>query len=654
MAAHGLRDRLQSRSRPKMDSSKTTTQPSIAPLLPSIDSRIPFAIAALGLAAAYTLIWFVRWAYQGLTDDAMLYTMQALARMRPELTHDLFLRYGSQDNYTIFTPIFAWLIERIGLMPASAGLTLVFHIWSIIAAWFIARRITTSAVAWLAVGVLLVVPGEYGALGVFQHSEMFLTARLPAEALVLTSLALQLSDRPRLSLLLLATALCMHPLMAAPGVALWTLVRYPELRRPALFFGAAAAALLLLTATAVFFPMRPLALMDPAWLDVVRSRSFYIFVDRWRAVDWDLALLPVLTLIYASVANEDVTLRKLSLAAALVAVLGALITAFTTFLPIELVVKGQAWRWMWIATFLSMIMLPVTVVTRWQALAPMQRASIVLLCVAWTVMVAWAFPIPLASALVVWSLALLWRGERIPAIYQKYVWILVLSVAAVLLSTVFGSVLALLELTFTTNREPLLLERTRDVLGLTVPAVVIVVIVWLSTVRSARLVGVTVAAVLTALAIFFVAPLVYRNWTAMPYERAYPAFAEWRAAVDHRRSVLWPGDPLAVWLLLDSPGYLTIAQTAGVVFSRETAIEAARRAAVLRPMTGHDQFAIGGEKWRLSGRMTDQAFQALCADPELGYVVTLQQLNAPHLVSPSGRWSGLKLYSCDSVKAQAP
>src|SRR5688572_1866806 len=153
-----------------MDAANPVT-PRSNPFAAVMYRQAPMAVAGVTLAAAYMVVWLIRWNYGGLEDDAMLYALQALARSHPNLgAHEIFLRYGSQDDYTIFTPVFAWLMNRIGLAPAGALLAATCHVASALATWFIARQLTTPQWAWLVTGIVLMVPGEYGALGVFQYA----------------------------------------------------------------------------------------------------------------------------------------------------------------------------------------------------------------------------------------------------------------------------------------------------------------------------------------------------------------------------------------------------------------------------------------------------------------------------------------------------
>ena len=51
-------------------------------------------------------------------------TLQALAHLKPDLlSNDIFLRFGSQDNYTLFSPLYAAVISLLGVEPAASLLT---------------------------------------------------------------------------------------------------------------------------------------------------------------------------------------------------------------------------------------------------------------------------------------------------------------------------------------------------------------------------------------------------------------------------------------------------------------------------------------------------------------------------------------------------
>ena len=92
------------------------------------------ATPRLGLAVAGLLgiaTWSLSHSYQGIFHDAGLYTLQALARLHPDsLPGDVFLKFGSQDGFTIFSPIYAAASRMLGVEFAAATLTLLLQ-WAL-------------------------------------------------------------------------------------------------------------------------------------------------------------------------------------------------------------------------------------------------------------------------------------------------------------------------------------------------------------------------------------------------------------------------------------------------------------------------------------------------------------------------------------------
>ena len=147
---------------------------------PGIQAKIKTAALALMLVT----LWLLMLGYHGLTGDGQIYAFQALARIHPQLATDLYLQNTSQDQFTIFSPLYAWIIANLGLESAARLLIVIFTAWLLMAAWSLVRAVAGRDAAWLAAAFLLIVAGDYGGSGVFRISEQFVTARLPAEALM--------------------------------------------------------------------------------------------------------------------------------------------------------------------------------------------------------------------------------------------------------------------------------------------------------------------------------------------------------------------------------------------------------------------------------------------------------------------------------------
>src|SRR5258708_4192720 len=124
--------------------------------------------ATLSLALMLVVFWLALHGYHGLTEDGQIYAFQAFARLHPQLTADLYLQNTSQDQFTLFSPLYACCIGLLGLENAARLLTLVFTVWFLAGAWSFVRFVTGREAAWLAVAFLLIIAGGYGSSGVFR------------------------------------------------------------------------------------------------------------------------------------------------------------------------------------------------------------------------------------------------------------------------------------------------------------------------------------------------------------------------------------------------------------------------------------------------------------------------------------------------------
>src|SRR5579862_7966203 len=102
----------------------------------------PSRFGLAGLACLVLAFWMLLHPYRGLEHDSVLYAVLALARLHPAaLGHDLFVRYGTQDGFTIFSPLFAAAIRAVGLEQAAAIMTLITQVAFLGATWLLARRL---------------------------------------------------------------------------------------------------------------------------------------------------------------------------------------------------------------------------------------------------------------------------------------------------------------------------------------------------------------------------------------------------------------------------------------------------------------------------------------------------------------------------------
>ncbi len=607
------------------------------------------------------VLWAITHVYKGLTGDAELYAVQALAKIRPGLAADLYLQNVSQDRFTIFSPLYAWFIGLLGLQTAALSLTLLFTAGFLGAAWMLARELSSAATACLAVAALIMLKGTYGSYGVFSYAENWLTARTLAEALVAASLALHFIGRRNLGLLLAVAALAIHPIMALPGVLLLLGMRLP-LRIGLAGLGLGVTTALGLSVEASLHPRSSglLAVIDPAWLEVVKERSQFLFLQYWTADDWEVNSRPFACLAFYTLV-VDGRLRKLCIVAMMVGAGGLMVALIAGLVgPVALLVQGQAWRWAWLTAFLSVLLLAPVTQRLWrdEKCGPICALLLVL---------AWTFSVMDYDLCVVLAAAIWLVRKRIDASAARYLrWAaaaLGLVVAAWLLA---NSWTTLTSASPETGRDPLLIADLRNIFGLGVSAVAFVLLLQYA-IRSTRsiLVLASISAALIAVAV------VTLPGTLMRSQRDGTAgevreFADWRAAIPPAATVYvvpLHNSAAFAWFTLERPSYLSVDQSAGVVFSRATAFEVKRRSEVLRPLMDPDWRLLTQNIQRHAGRKIDNSpmpltragLVSICDDPVLDFVVAKENVGFEPLVhAHAGNWKNWNLYDCRRVRSRAP
>lgn len=608
----------------------------------------------IALGGVLLTIWLLSHLYRGFDHDGQLYAFQALARLKPELySDDLFLLGTSQDKYTLFTYLYAYLIEFMGL-TAAAGLLMVLGQFLIAAScWWIVRRLLSSQAAWFAVGLFVVIPASYGGQHVFKVAEEFLTARLLAETLSLGALALFLGGRRTLAFACAAAGMLVHPLVAAPCLIILLLLCIPYGRWPALI-GLGAATLTTALMVAHLAPFGPLAIMDPQWLHVVQERSTFLFVNNWPVSDWQRTVLSFTTLAFAAAAYpENHLLRRVVAAVACVAIAGLLLTALTTTTPLALLLMGQPWRWFWPVAVLS-ILLAGPAAYRAATDSRIGQACAVMLLTAWALAEIGGGALSLL-ALILWHFR-----DRIPARYHHYAGWLSTGLAGIGLLWILASAAQVAQRVFTMDVEPLVIERLRDLFALVVPgAAVAALLTYLIIYRWLAPLTI-IAALACAVTLGFLLPQTVTRLGDAPYYEVYSRerdnFATWRRTIPPNTNVFWYRNNIAVWMLLERPSYLSRSSSAGVVFSRETALEVQRRAQSLDPYVDANLMVAGriATDREPVRELTLPLLKHICSDPQLGFVVSDAHLGfgiANQSKSPD--FKKLQLYDCRSIPSQS-
>jgi hypothetical protein len=614
-------------------------------------------IATAALVMMLVAIWLLLRGYHGLVGDGHIYAFQALARIHPYLANDLYLENTSQDQFTIFSPLYAWFIGFLGLEPAARSLTLLFTVSFLGAAWIAAQSLTDWDGAWLAVALLLIVDGSFGGSGVFRFAEPFLTARLPAEALIVTSLACYYRGLKLLAVVIATAALFVHPLIALPGLLLLLCLSIPI---SVSVVGAIVCVIVtMLVSGAVTWPSwmsNLLPVMDSAWLAVVQERSQFLFLQLWSFQDWALNARPFFYLAFIALAAQDIRVRRLCIAAAVVGAAGLAVALIASLLgPVAILVQGQAWRWVWIAAFVSILLVPATIL---QISRDKRRGP---LC---AILLISGLTLPALGGTACVSLAMIFwlMGSHIAAraqtLFHGIFFALVVGIAAWLVVHSGEIVASAIHTSGATGAAQL-----RDIFGLKISAALAAAFVWWW-MRKSRSVWVPtlLCAVLLVLSIFIL-PAAFKQSRTFASATDAAEFSDWERTIPPTSAVLvTPARDVGtfVWFTLQRPNYLAVDQSAGVVFSRKTALEVQRRSQVLLPVTDPSWTILTNLRAAPDKRsidvptrpLTATTLSGICEDSQLGFVISPQDVGFDRLRHQNaGSWKDWNLYDCHKVRS---
>lgn len=625
----------------------------------SMPSGVQRGFTALALTQLLACIWAMTHVYRALTADATLYAFQALARLHPWLSADIYLQNASQDSYTVFTWFYAKLIGAIGLHQAARSLYVVFAACFLAASWTLARRLSDSKSAWFAVVLLTILVAHYGSYNVFRIAEDFMTARALAEALVVTAIACFYLGARSLAVAIATAALFIHPLMALPGllllICLWA---GPRISVASALGGICLTALVAVGARHAAHSQGVFALIDGTWLTVVRERSQYLFLQLWRATDWEENGVPFASLVLTLAVVTDQRQRQFAWVAMLVGATGLAIALIASNVgPIAILLQGQAWRWMWITSFASILLLAPTLLSLWRD-TRCGPACALLLIGGWT-----------CDFLNIWYcialVLLLWMArERISDRTALFLRWAALVLALILLAWTIGLAWSTLhnppaELT----HESAPAAALRHILRLrTIPLMAFgLAYWWISTRRSAL--GPAIACLMfgSLAALAWSGAWQEISKTGDPGDIA--SYADWRNAMplDSNVAILGVHNSAGfAWFTLDRADYLSIDQSSGVVFSRATALEVQRRSTVLEPlvrpswkiMTYLARWASGERDDEKDLPLTAAALTGMCRDPQLNFVIARESVGFdPLRHTGAGPYKDWYLYDCRHVRS---
>jgi hypothetical protein len=562
--------------------------------------------------------WFAAWPYMGLWHDARLYALEALTRLKPGLyERDLFLAYGSQGGFTIFPVLFAALIKWLGLEYAAHLLTVIGKLLWLGALVFLVRQFMSTPMWLFGCALVLAFPAFYDSHKVFSYGESFATPRIFAEALAMVALAFWAQGR-----LIVAAGLCLaaaafHPLMAISGIALlvWLFgAQGGQRRRIFLALGFSAV----FVVVAFYDPgvtSRLFSTYDPEWFEAIRLRNPYVFLDYWEFTAFDR--IAWIAVVLALVLREgDETQKRYA---------RALLFTMVAFLALSwfgavvwnnvLITQLQLWRVLWVAQIFALFLCVPLFLKLWNSgyANKMLASALVVSYIAG----------PGAMGLILVAgvglnlgLRVVERGIDEQRLYWKMLpYLIVLTMLAMHLMDIPQRVVAEEVFSdrsawraFLSDRVVLLMVAMVAYWGTAVSNVIARSLVFASTVLL--LVGAA------------------SSWISSAIEEPTRGFKEIYAQMNRdvpRGSVVASaagGGVYAIWFVMERESYISQLQTAGALFSRDTALEGIRRLRLL----GDAGLPGGRLEWRNkagggSSSSGVPAVKTLCGDLVLDYVV---------------------------------
>lgn len=583
-------------------------------------------------------LWFFFHPYHGLWEDGIFYALQALAHLRPEAyAKDLFFMYGSQDSFTLFSPIYAAFIRLLGLGGAMLTLLLSGYALWVGAAMLLASSMLRGFSFWLGLVLVVAMSRAYSAISL-EYAEPFLTPRLIAEGLTLLSIALLLKGKRLASLAALAAAFTMHPLMALAGAIFVGLYLGCDKPREALVISLLASALVLLLAWSGVSPFNRLfAPMDPEWMRLAVARAPWVFWDGWhheeRYEEWRNSLPFFFSLLAAAGSAANGATRRAFLLPPVIGATGLLLFWLGTSLFHDaLLIQLQTWRWLWLTQLFSYLaaawlvgefwqrdrvsrLLLLGFVTAWLTLDTIGGLVAVLVCglFIWhthrekvVVLPEWLagplYALPFLAA--AWWLATLWLDATSSTLMKT------------LGRPVFEFGLVWLMLFLST--------------GGGVIAILIFLAVWRYGADRRKPVHLAAAAgvaflLMLSLAFWDRQSTQQRYYAQQALKDGLPSFSR---VIRLDAVVYWEDNVQMTWFGLGRASYASLGQTVGLIFNRLTAIEGKRRVDRLAALGVEDGiFAQGGNL----STLPERSFTGLvhvCHDPALDFVILSKNFGA--------------------------
>lgn len=585
----------------------------------------------LTLVLLITALWLATRPYPGIYNDARFYTLEALNALHPgRYADDLYFKYGSQDQFSIFTKLFAPLVGAVGISIANIiGVLLCQFLFVTGLFYFATGFIADKRTAIIAAVAVIILPFH---IGFIDTGENFLTPRLPADALCLWAFGAMLRQRPILSLILLSIAMPIHPLLALGAFGVFFIYQAWDHK---LWWLAAAAAILAALGLA-FAGIQPFSRLfvtfDPTWLAIISVRASNCFIRNWGFNYWPTVVSATAIGIYALFIGSKAEQRLLL--ASLIIGWGGIIASYIggDLLHNVLILDSQSWRAFWPFGIVTYFMLP-KIYRQMDTPGPVFffRGKFYLQqAICWFFigeffgsLILVASPMALiASCIGIYEFK---TRRQMPPLAG-----IICTASAISLNGLgaFGIYLGIIS-----PDAPTLI-----LLLLMLAALVAVTLIYtqLSTVLVSAALGQAISAgntfrlVLAAVLVIFTACHWDQRTPWMKYLDQTTAAPKDLIADLPSTPVYWEGSPTPLWFLAKRPSYISCDQGTGTLFDRQTAIVFQKRFASITPLNTQDTIFLEicpPDPHAAQHPVTAATLSMTCRNqPDLGAMVLLHEI----------------------------
>ncbi len=618
-------------------------------------SMLRNALAASWIVALY----FICNPYRGVRHDAVLYFGQMQLHLTPGwLQGDLFFLSNSQDRYSLFSTIFAPVLQALGLSSAEILILLGLHALFLLATWQLTAGMPTTT-RWCALGLALVLPRFYAPNQRFAFAEPFLTARTLAEPFAVMALAWLLRGRRVLALVAAAFATISHPLIALPVWLIgWRLLCVQDRRWNW------AVLLALPIGVLAWLQVAPFGALahgyDAEWFPTVKLANSFVFITSWQIAGWQQVIFDA-GLLWLCARDASLPLGRLARATLMVTVACLVVSAIgVDWLHNILLTQLQLWRAMWIAHLVAILSLAPLLIGLWNQGGKGRLAVFAVLLGAVTVgstlHTGWV------AGLTAFGAVALAQSRVVVSTAVVRIGIAACIVAALLISGVVA--MSQYDQLSRGQDSGVLIGRASAIPSTLSALVLSVALLGLWPLLRPGWIAAGCSAV--CMAVLLVASLSQwdqRNDWARYVEQNQGKPHPFQALIPVDETVYWPDDLLASWALLGRSSFYNASQMSGTLFSRETSTTGMERWDAVGPLVVQSKLCLSIVASGLTTttladcKPTDIAVHDVChlKNVHPDFIVLNSPIKAPPLASwshPSSDASepaGHFLYECSKI-----